>query len=76
MRTLRTSPKVIALALAAAAVVTVVAAAGSPASAARRAPSPSPCGWANSPTSPTPQALVGTEGGIFAKQLGSGVDRA
>jgi NitT/TauT family transport system substrate-binding protein len=72
MRKLRKSPKVIALALAAV-VVTVIAAAGSPASAAKST-EPVTLRLGYFPNVTHASALVGTEGGIFAKQLGSGVD--
>jgi NitT/TauT family transport system substrate-binding protein len=72
MRKLRKSPKVIALALAAV-VVTVVAAAGSPASAAKSS-DPVTLRLGYFPNVTHASALVGTEGGIFAKKLGSGVN--
>ena len=57
----------------AAVVVTVIAAAGSPASAAKSA-EPVTLRLGYFPNVTHASALVGTEGGIFAKQLGSGVD--
>ena len=72
MRKLRKSPKVIALALAAV-VVTVVAAAGSPASAAKST-EPVTLRLGYFPNVTHAAAIVGMEGGIFAKKLGSGVD--
>ena len=72
MRKLRKSPKVIALALAAV-VVTVVAAAGSPASAAKST-EPVTLRLGYFPNVTHAAAIVGVEGGIFAKKLGSGVD--
>jgi NitT/TauT family transport system substrate-binding protein len=72
LRTLRTGPKLVALALAIA--VTGVLAGASPASAAKASSSKVALRlgyFANVTHAP---ALVGTEGGIFAKKLGAGVD--
>jgi NitT/TauT family transport system substrate-binding protein len=72
MRTPRTTPRLVALALAVA--VAAVLAAGSPASAKAKQSDPVTLRlgyFANVTHAP---ALVGTEGGIFAKKLGSNVD--
>ena len=73
MRKLPTFPKVFAVALAA--VVATVLAAGSPAGAAKSSSSePVTLRLGYFPNVTHASALVGTEGGIFAKQLGSGID--
>jgi NitT/TauT family transport system substrate-binding protein len=73
MRKLPTFPKVFAVALAA--VVATVLAAGSPAGAAKSSGSePVTLRLGYFPNVTHASALVGTEGGIFAKKLGSGVD--